>query len=73
MSNGKNGKREADTVRTSMMREGAAFLARIWRRNVSPVTFEESTYVDGEWVRVTVESDHTRNDTTPKRRRDDAK
>jgi hypothetical protein len=62
---------ENDTIRRSLMREGLDFLARVWKRNLAPEPFEESTYVDGVWVKVKIEYDKKRNDAAPLRRASD--
>jgi len=53
------------------MREGLDFLARVWKRNLAPEPFEESTFVDGQWVKVKIDFDDERNATTPRRRKED--
>ena len=44
-----------DSDKISLMNEGADFLARIWKRLFSPVSYKRTHFVDGVSVVVTVE------------------
>ena len=45
----------ADTVRTSIIREAAMFLARMWKQHIYPVPFSSTFYLDGIRVHISVE------------------
>jgi hypothetical protein len=61
----------ADTNKFVLLREGCGFLARVWKQTAAPVSHVESVFVNGRWVRITIEYDPTRNGDKPMRRAGD--
>lgn len=57
--------REGDTIRTSLMREAANYVARQWAQYIRPLPLDRVFYVDGIRVRVTVDEYKTADDTKP--------
>ena len=57
--------READTVRTSLMREAAMMLSRMWMQHIRPLPFDRIFYVDGVRVRIQIDEHKTADDTKP--------
>jgi hypothetical protein len=60
-----------ETEKIILLQEGAAYLARVWRRVEAPVSYERSHFVNGEWIKVTIAFDETRNGHRPARRAED--
>ena len=60
-----------ETDKITLLREGCSFLAKFWKRTYAPVSHEESTYVDGDWVKITIQYDETRGGRKPARRATD--
>ena len=60
-----------ETDKIALLHEGCTFLAKFWKRTYAPVGHEESVYVDGDWVKVTITYDETRGHRKPSRRAED--
>jgi hypothetical protein len=60
-----------ETEKIILLNEGASYLARVWKKVEAPVSYERSHFIDGEWVKVTIEFDKTRNGHRPARRAED--
>jgi hypothetical protein len=60
-----------ETDKIALLQEGCVFLAKTWKRTAAPISYEQSVYVDGEWVKVTIQYDETRGHRKPARRAGD--
>lgn len=46
---------EEDTVKTSLIREAAMMLSRMWVQHIRPMPFERVFYLDGVRVRISID------------------
>lgn len=63
----------AEAVSVFCFRVVVVALARIWKNDYAPVSHVESVFVDGDWVKVTVDFDKEKGARKPARRADDPK
>ena len=56
---------ETDTIKTSLIGEAAAMLARLWAQHLKPAAYDRIFYLDGVRVRVTIDEHKTAETTQP--------
>jgi hypothetical protein len=57
--------KEQETIKTSIVREAAMMLARMWAQHIRPVSYDRVFYVDGVRVRIVIDEYKSKQDTKP--------